>query len=59
MIEIEKSHRGLLHREMGVPQGRKISIGRLMKKKARDKREGNTAGEKRDVFAIDARKWNR
>jgi hypothetical protein len=29
-----------------------------MKKKSRDKREGNTAGLRRDVFAINARSWN-
>ena len=49
---IKPSHRGLLHKEMGIPQGKKISIAALMKKKARDKREGNTAGLKRDVFAL-------
>jgi hypothetical protein len=58
-IEITKSHRGLLHEEMGIPSGKKISIGALMAKKAKDKREGNTAGEKRDVFAISSRKWNK
>jgi hypothetical protein len=57
---IKPSHRGMLHREMGIPEGRKISIGDLMKKKARDKREGDTAGLKRDVFAINAKtKWNK
>lgn len=55
---IKPSHQGLLHKEMGIPEDRKISIGDLMKKKARDKRTGDTAGVKRDTFAINARGWN-
>lgn len=55
MIEIKPSHKGMLRAEMGVPAGKKISIAALMKKKSRDKSEGNTAGLKRDVFAINAR----
>jgi hypothetical protein len=59
-IAIKKSHEGLLHEEMGIPKDKKISIGDLMKKKARDKKEHNTAGEKRDVFALNAKtKWNK
>ena len=49
---IKPSHRGLLHAEMHIPAGKKIGIGALMKKKARDKASGNTAGLKRDVFAL-------
>ncbi len=48
----------MLHREMGIPEGQKINISDLMKKKKRDKSSGNTAGLKRDVFAINAKKWN-
>jgi hypothetical protein len=54
---IKPSHRGLLHKEMGIPEGHKISMGQLMKKKAHDKKSGNTAGLRRDVFAINARHW--
>ncbi len=57
MISIKPSHKGELHREMGVPAGHKISIAALMKKKSKDKSSGNTAGLKRDVFAINARGW--
>jgi len=58
-IHIQPSHEGLLHEEMGIAKGKKIPIGALMKKKARDKREGDVAGEKRDVFALNAKtKWN-
>lgn len=59
MIEIKPSHKNLLHEEMGIPAGQKISIGALMRKKSRDKHEGNTAGLKRDVFAINAKKWDK
>lgn len=55
---IKPSHRGLLHKEMGIPEGEKITIGDLMRKKAKDKRTSNTTGEKRDTFAINARNWH-
>jgi hypothetical protein len=58
-IKIKESHEGLLHKEMGIAKGEKISVADLMKKKAKDKREGNTAGEKRDVFALNAKKWGK
>lgn len=59
-IAIKPSHEGLLHEEMGVPKGRKISIGDLMRKESRDKREHNAAGVKRDVFALNAKtKWGK
>ena len=58
MIEIKPSHRGLLRKSMGVKKGEKIPVAALMKKKARDKASGNTAALKRDVFALNARKWS-
>jgi hypothetical protein len=58
MPMIKASHRGLLHKEMGIPEGETISIGDLMKKKSKDKKQGNGAGEKRDTFAINARNWS-
>jgi hypothetical protein len=36
---IKPSHRGLLHREMGVPGDKAISIGALMRKRGSDRRE--------------------
>lgn len=48
----------MLHKEMGIPEGQTISLTELMAKKTRDKRTGNTAGTKRDTFAVNARKWN-
>jgi hypothetical protein len=59
MIEIQPSHRGLLHREMGIAPNKKISIGALMQQKFKDKRTGNVAGEKRATFALNARAWNK
>jgi len=56
---IKPSHRGMLHKEMGIPEGKKIGIADLMKKKAKDKRSGDVAGEKRDTFAINAHKWGK
>lgn len=57
---IKPSHKGLLHKEMGIPEDEPISIGALMKKKSKDKRDGDTAGEKRDTFALNAKeKWNK
>jgi hypothetical protein len=57
-IHIKPGHEGLLHEEMGIPKGKKISMGALMQKKARDKKEHNTAGVKRDTFAINAAHWH-
>lgn len=57
-INIKPSHRGMLHREMGVREGEKISISDLAREKKRAKKSGNTAEEKRVVFAENARKWH-
>ena len=58
MIDIKPSHVGQLHRDMHVAKGKKISISALMQKKSKDKASGNTTGLKRDVFAINARKFH-
>jgi len=55
MIAIKPSHKGMLHREMGVPQGKKINLAELMKKKTRDMANHNGPATKRDVFAINAK----
>lgn len=54
-IHIKKSHKGKLHREMGVPEGKKIPVEKIRAKERHDKATGNTAGVKRDVFAINAK----
>lgn len=48
---IKPSHRGLLHKELGVPQGKKIPKAKIRADLAKAKRTGNVAEEKRDVFA--------
>lgn len=53
-IRIKKSHRGLLHRDLGVPQGQKIPVGRIRAAL----HSKSAARRKRAQFAINARKWN-
>jgi hypothetical protein len=53
-IHIKPSHRGMLHKEMGVPAGEKIPTSRLEKAK-----EGASPAErKRITFAENAKHWN-
>jgi hypothetical protein len=54
---INPAHKGLLHKEMGVPQGKKINVGDLMAEKAKAKRTGNSTLMKQANFAIVARGW--
>lgn len=49
---IKPSHRGLLHAELHVGQGKKIPKKKIRKDLAKAKRTGNVAEEKRDVFAL-------
>ena len=51
-MAIKIKNPGALHRDMGIPQGKKIPRGAIRKKLARDKASGNVKGEKRDVFAL-------
>jgi len=53
-IHIKPSHRGLLHRELGVAEGKPISTKAL----DRAKSGASPAEEKRIVFAENARKWH-
>lgn len=54
-IRIKPSHKGALHRAMGIAQGKKIPVARLKAaKKSRDKAERKEA-----TFALNARKWKR
>ncbi len=52
-IAIKKSHRGLLHKQLGVPAGHKIPAGML--RHALESR--NQATRKRAQFALNAAKW--
>lgn len=51
MSMIKPSHRGLLHKELGVAPGKKIPKAKIRADLAKAKRTGNVAEEKRDVFA--------
>lgn len=53
-IHIKKSHKGLLHKNLGVPQGEKIPASKLSIK-ATD----SPAVKKRKQFAINAKSWNK
>jgi hypothetical protein len=46
-IMIKPSHRGLLHKELGVPEGQKIPASKI----AAAKNSSNPAERKRAVFA--------
>ena len=54
-IQIKPSHKGLLHKELGVPQGEKIPE----KKIAHAKKNASPAEMKRIVFAETAKKWGK
>jgi hypothetical protein len=53
-IHIKASHKGMLHKELGVAEGKKIPAKKL--EKAAD--SSNPAERKRAVFAENAKKWN-
>jgi len=52
-IKIKPSHKGLLHKDLGVPQGEKIPAAKL----AKAKNSSNPAVRKRATFAQNAKKW--
>lgn len=52
MAFIKPSHRGLLHKELGVAPGKKIPKSKVRADLAKAKRTGNVAEEKRDVFDL-------
>lgn len=56
-IHIKPSHKGLLHKKLGVPAGQKISPKKLAAAGARAKKTGNTALAKEVGFAKAAKKW--
>ena len=53
-IHIKPENEGKLHKSMGVPEGHKIPLAALEKKKNSD----NPVTAKRANFAINARKWH-
>lgn len=54
-MKIKKSHRGMLHEDLGVPSGKKVPLADLM----RAKRSKSAAVRKRATFAANARKWGK
>lgn len=56
---IKPSHRGLLHRKMGIPQGQKISIADLMHEKSKARKTHDPALMKQTTYAINARHWGK
>ena len=53
-IHIKASHKGLLHKKLGVKQGKKIPLSSLVRAK-----HSSSGAEKEEAnFAINARKWH-
>jgi hypothetical protein len=57
-INIKPSHKGLLHKKMGLNEGSAISGNALEAEKDKAKKTGDTKLEKEVVFAENARKWH-
>lgn len=53
MIAIKKSHRGRLHKALGIPEGQPIPLKLLMQKKHSE----NPAMRKMANFAATSRRW--
>lgn len=53
-IHIKPSHKGLLHKDLGVPAGKPIPAGKL----AAAKHSDNPAVRKRATFAENAKHWH-
>jgi len=58
-IHINPAHRGLLHKKLGIPEGKKISVATLMKTKARARRTGDASLMKEATFAANFGGHNR
>lgn len=54
-IHIKPSHKGLLHKNLGVAAGKKIPAGKLEKAE----HSSDPAVKKRAVFAANAKKWHK
>ena len=54
-IHIKASHKGLLHKNLGVAKGKKISSAKIEKAT----HSKNPAVKKRAVFAKNARSWGK
>ncbi len=56
MSDIKPSHKGLLHEALGIKQGERIPLSRLVMAKARAKRTGNSKLMKQATYAENVRK---
>jgi hypothetical protein len=55
VINIKPSHEGLLHKDLGVKKGKKLTVAEEEKAKHSE----DPAERKRATFALNARKWNK
>ena len=53
-INIKSSHKGLLHKKLGVPQGKPMPAAKV----AKAVKSSNPTLKKEAVFAENAKKWN-
>ena len=53
-INIKPSHKGLLHKDLGIAKGKPIPMGAINKAK----RSSDPAERKRATFAKNARSWH-
>ncbi len=54
-IKIAPSHKGMLHEDLGIPQGEKIPMGKVMSAM----NSPSPAVRRRANFAKNAKKWNK
>lgn len=57
-IALNPANKGLLHKKMGVPEGKKLSTSELESEKNSAKKSGNVKLEREAQFAINAKKWH-
>lgn len=57
-INIKKSHRGDLHKRLGVPEGQTIPRGKIEADLRHAKKTHNLKDIKQDEFALDAEKFS-
>jgi hypothetical protein len=57
-MDIKIKHPGALHKELGIPENKKIPTKKIDSELSKAKKDDDTTLEKRLVFAKNARKWN-
>lgn len=56
-VDIEIKRTGVLHKEMGIPEGKKIPLTEIKSVKEEAKRDGDTRLVRQATFAENARGW--